>query len=76
MKNSPKHLLLFALTVLTLQGTAQSLPYKATTDIILSEQQDITTTGEVTATYATRFMPEGNFTLDLSLLMRSRHKGA
>ncbi len=76
MKNSPKHLLLFALTALTLQGTAQSLPYKGSTDILLSEPQTITTTGEVTATYATRFMPEGDFTLDLSLLMRSGHKGA
>lgn len=69
-----KPLLLTILTALALQTTAQStapsLPYKATTDITLSEPQTITTTGDIN-THATRFAPEGDFTLDLGLLMRS-----
>lgn len=65
-----KPLLLTALAVLTLQSTAQSLPYKGATDITLSEQQTITQAGDI-STYATRFIPEGDFTLDLGLLMRS-----
>ncbi len=65
-----KPLLLTVLAVLTLQSTAQSLPYKGATDITLSEQQTITQAGDI-STYDTRFMPEGDFTLDLGLLMRS-----
>ncbi|MBE6291082.1 MAG: hypothetical protein E7091_01500 [Bacteroidales bacterium] len=65
-----KPLLLTVLAVLTLQSTAQSLPYKGATDITLSELQTITQAGDI-STYDTRFMPEGDFTLDLGLLMRS-----
>ncbi len=69
-----KPLQLTVLAVLSLQSTAQSLPYKGVTDITLSEQQTITQAGDI-STYATRFIPEGDFTLDLGLLMRSGHKG-
>ena len=66
----PKALkLLLLLTAFALQSTAQMLPYKAQLDHPLSHQQHISTPGEV-STQGT-FMPTGDFTLDLDLLMRS-----
>ena len=65
-----KPLLLTAMAVLTLQGgTAQQIPYKAQLDHSLCTLQHISATGEV-STQGT-FMPDGDFTLDLGLLMRS-----
>ncbi|MBQ3237636.1 MAG: hypothetical protein IJA98_01015 [Bacteroidaceae bacterium] len=66
----PKALkLLLLLTATALHATAQTLPYKAQLGHTLSNQQHISTPGEV-STQGT-FMPTGDFTVDLGVLMRS-----
>ena len=72
---SPKQLLLTALAALTLQSiTAQQMPYRGTLEHTLISEQTITTAGDIEA--ATLFTPEGDFTIDLSMLTRSTHQGA
>lgn len=61
--------LLLLITAFALQSTAQTLPYKAQLGHTLSNQQHISASGEVTTQGV--FMPKGDFTLDLGLLMRS-----
>lgn len=71
MKNNLTLLLTLFLTLAGISSaTAEQLPYKATTDITLSDPQSITTVGDI-STYATRFTPSGNFTIDLGLWVRS-----
>ena len=75
MKSNPKQLLLATLAALTLQGaTAQQLPYKATLEHVLLTEQSITAAGEIGA--SALFAPEGDFTIDLSMLMRDTHQGS
>ena len=72
---SPKQLLLTTLAALTLQSiTAQQMPYRGTLEHTLISEQTITTAGDIEA--ATLFTPEGDFTIDLSMLTRSTHQGA
>ena len=74
MKCSPKQLLLITLAALASQGTtAQQLPYKTTLEHTLVTEQPITTAGEIST--AALFTPEGDFTIDLSMLMHDTHKG-
>ncbi len=75
MKKSYKQLLLTAMAALTLQSiTAQQLPYKGTLEHTLCSEQSITIVGEI-ATSGT-FMPTGDFTVDLSMLMHDTHQGS
>ena len=75
MKSNPKPLLLATFAALALQGlTAQQLPYKATLEHTLITEQSITTAGEIGTTAL--FAPEGDFTIDLSMLMRDTHQGS
>ena len=69
-----KPLLLTALAALTLQSiTAQQMPYRGTLEHTLVSEQAVTTKGNIETT--TLFTPEGDFTIDLGMLMRSTHQG-
>ena len=75
MKSSPKQLLLITLAALASQGTtAQQLLYTATLEHTLVTEQSITTAGEIGT--SALFTPEGDFTLDLNMLMHDTHQGA
>ena len=70
-----KKFLLISLTSLALQSiTAQQMPYKATLENTLATEQSITAAGEIDI--PSLFTPQGDFTIDLSMLMQSKHQGA
>ena len=63
-----KPLLLTAMAALTLQSiTAQQMPYRGTLEHTLVSEQAVTTKGDIETT--TLFTPEGDFTIDLGMLM-------
>lgn len=74
MKKAYKQLLLSAITALTVQSiAAQQMPYKGALEHTLVSEQTITTAGEIGG--SALFIPEGDFTVDLSMLMRETHQG-
>ena len=74
MKKAYKQLLLTAITALTVQSiAAQQMPYKGALEHTLVSEQTITTAGEIGG--SALFIPEGDFTVDLSMLMRETHQG-
>ena len=75
MKKSSKQLFLTALAALSLQSiTAQQMPYRGTLEHTLVAEQTINATGSIET--SALFTPEGDFTIDLSMLMQSTHQGA